>query len=509
MNEKTFHKSDEIEIDLGRVLRTVLDRAWIIAVISALCAAIMFAYTFFFVTPQYEASITFYVNNNAHGAGDSALSLSSGDLSTSRNLVDSYIVIMKTRESLNEVISHAGVSRTYTELRKMISAAAINETEMFEVTVVSSDPNEAEQIANAIGATFPERISSIIDGTSAKIVETAEVPDEPVSPSYLKNTIMGFLLGFGLAVGGIALREIFDITIRCEEDVTRSCSYPILASVPDMGASDKGSPFRYGGKPSGAGGNTAGKQTVRQPAFVGSGISFAASEAYKLLRTKLQFSFSDENDCHVIGITSARSGEGKSLSAANLAYTLSQLNKKVLLIDCDMRCPTLAEKLRIKKAPGLSSFLTGQRNLMDILQHCSFKNEGESFYVISAGLNPPNPVELLSSSRMEKMLEVLRKEFEYVIIDLPPVGEVSDALAVAKHTDGMLLVVRQNYCDRTMLSEAVRQFEFINARILGVVVNGTEEYEGSYTKQYGRKYISGYRHNGRSVSKPAGKQAKE
>ena len=162
-----------------------------------------------------------------------------------------------------------------------------------------------------------------------------------------------------------------------------------------------------------------------------------------------------------------------------------------------------------------ASALAGK--LMDILQYCDFRNNEEAFYVIAAGQNPPNPVELLSSSRMEKLLEVLRKEFDYIIIDLPPVGEVSDAMAVAKQTDGMLLVVRQNYCDRIVLSEAVRQFEFINTRILGVVFNCTSEYGGKgyykhykhyrgYYKRYGKRYISNYENNDRSVTKSDGTQ---
>ncbi len=183
MNENTFQKNDEIEIDLGRVLRAVLDRAWVVAIVTVLCAAIAFAGTFFFITPQYEASAKFYVNNSSLSVGDASFSISSGDLSTSRNLVDSYIVILNTRETLNDVIDYAGVNRSYREVRDMITAAAVNETEIFEVAVTSPNPNEAEQIANAIAYILPKRIGTIIDGTSAKVVEAAVVPSSPSSPS--------------------------------------------------------------------------------------------------------------------------------------------------------------------------------------------------------------------------------------------------------------------------------------------------------------------------------------
>ena len=205
----------------------------------------------------------------------------------------------------------------------------------------------------------------------------------------------------------------------------------------------------------------------------------------------------------IIGLSSALSGEGKSLTAVNLAYTLSELNKKVILIDCDMRRPTLAEKLKILKMPGLSSYLTGQSHLVDLIQYCNLDGNEQAFHVITAGQNPPNPVELLSSARMQRCLDKLRAEYDYIILDLPPVGEVTDAMVVANITDGMLLVVRQNYCDRLVLAEASRQFQFIQAKILGVVFNCTMEHHGRYGngyykryyKRYSKRYYHSYRHS--------------
>ena len=122
MNEKDIQKNEEIEIDLGRVFRSVLDRAWMVAAVSVLCAVLTFAGTFFLITPRYKASAMFYVNNNSFSVGDASLSISSGDLTTSRNLVDSYLVILNTRETLNVVIDYTGTSLTYAELRNMISS---------------------------------------------------------------------------------------------------------------------------------------------------------------------------------------------------------------------------------------------------------------------------------------------------------------------------------------------------------------------------------------------------
>jgi capsular exopolysaccharide synthesis family protein len=159
-----------------------------------------------------------------------------------------------------------------------------------------------------------------------------------------------------------------------------------------------------------------------------------------------------------------------------------------------MRRPTLAEKLDISKSPGLSNYLTGQSGLEELVQNCGIKGDNQSFHVIAAGQNPPNPIELLSSEKMEKAIELLRKDFDYVILDLPPVGEVSDAMAVVNIIDGLLLVVRQNYCNRISLCDAVRQFDFVEAKILGMVFNCTTEHStGYYKKSY---YQKGHYHKG-------------
>ena len=494
MNEKEIQQNEELEIDLQRLITALLNKSVLIGIVAVVCAIITFLGTYFFITPQYQSAAMFYVNNNSLSLGEASLSISSADISASRGLVKSYIVILETRETLNEVIDYSGVNRTYGQVRGMISAEAVNSTEIFKVVVTSPDPQEAKAIADAIAYILPKRISSIIEGTSAKIVDSAVVPGGPSSPSYTRNTVVGFAMGLVLAMSLVILRALMDITIRTEEDITQNCKNPVLASVPDMEAHSKGGSY-YGYGKKGAYDKSGGKNGKRIE-LVGGNISFAAAEAYKLLRTKLQFSFADEGDCRVIGVSSSLTGEGKSLTAVNLAYSASQLGKRVLLVDCDMRRPSLADKLPIQKTPGLSDFLSGQIQADKLLQMCGMKDDEQAFHAISAGSTPPNPMELLSSRRMEKMIEILRQRYDYIILDLPPVGEVGDALAIAKLTDGMLIVVRQNYCDRLALNAAIRQFEFVDAKILGIVFNciteGGSRYGRSYYRRYYRRYYKKY-----------------
>ena len=214
---------------------------------------------------------------------------------------------------------------------------------------------------------------------------------------------------------------------------------------------------------------------------LGENLSFAAAEAYKLLRTNLNFSIPGNKKCKVIGVTSALKGEGKSTTAVNIAYTMAQSYGKVLLIEADMRLPTLAKRIRVQTRPGLSNLLAGQCNGNETLQKSGLVG---NLWVISAGSIPPNPAELLDSEQMEVTIRTLSDFFDVIIIDLPPLTAVSDALLVSKHTDGMVIVVRQEYCDRASVEEAVNQLRFVNAKILGFVMTGADTQKKGY-KRYG------------------------
>lgn len=487
------------EIDLKRLFDAVWHRAWVILVISVLCGALSLLGTEFLITKQYQSSAKFYVNNNALSIG--GVGISSSDLSASQELVDTYIVILNTRDTLEEVIRRADLEMTYSQIKPMISAAAVNNTEIFEVIVTTEDPELSTRIAETIVEVLPVMVSNTIESaTSVKPVEHPVVPGYHSYPSSMQNTILGLLVGFVITVAFVVLREIFDVTIRTEEDIQRSCKYPLLAKVPDMASHHRGGYYRYnryyGGYGYGAYAKSdkkpkKGAAEPKEIVTVGSGISFAASEAYKLLRTKVQFSFT-ESGCHVLGVSSAMAGEGKSLTSTNLSYSLAQLNKRVLLIDCDMRRPSLAEKLKIEKHPGLSNYLTGHATMAEAIQIITMDLE-TPLHVITAGRNPPNPMELLSSEKMERAMAELKDSYDYIILDLPPVGEVGDAMAVAKLTDGILLVSCQDYGTRVALNNAMNQFEFIDAKVLGVVLNRASDGKRSYGyRYYYRRYYKQY-----------------
>ena len=219
-------------------------------------------------------------------------------------------------------------------------------------------------------------------------------------------------------------------------------------------------------------------------------LNFAAAEAYKLLRTNLLFAL-PEQECRIIGVTSSIRGEGKSTTSVNLAYTLAQTGKRVLLIDGDMRLPTIAQKLEMTGTPGLSNLLAGLSAERNCLRKSSYF---DNWYILPAGDIPPNPSELLGSERMHSLLDRYKDVFDYILLDLPPVNIVVDALVITKWTDGVVVVVRENYTDRRALDACMYQVEKLGAKMLGFVMTGANVGGSSY-KNYG-KYKYGKRYGG-------------
>lgn len=241
--------------------------------------------------------------------------------------------------------------------------------------------------------------------------------------------------------------------------------------------------------------NKSPKATAPQdtPLKLGSNLSFASSEAYNLLRTNLSFLFTEETGRgKIIGVTSACPQEGKSFTSTNIAYTFAADGKKVLLIDGDMRCPTLYIKLNIPSTPGLSNLLVGS-DVKPIVKGVLHEN----LDVLSSGDIPPNPADLIGSARMQELLNQLASVYDYVFLDLPPVNEVSDPISVSKYLDGMIMVIRHGGSRQSEVMEMVRRLNFVNARLLGFVYNSYSIVRGrhsggGYNYGYGKRYGYGY-----------------
>lgn len=206
---------------------------------------------------------------------------------------------------------------------------------------------------------------------------------------------------------------------------------------------------------------------------------FQAKEAYKALRTNVMFSMPG-TDCKCVGVTSAMPSEGKSTTAINLAISLAQIGKRVLLVDADMRIPSVAGRMKVPGAPGLSDFLVGEAKIDAAIRAM----EEYDIHVLPAGNIPPDPTGLLEAQQLENLFSAIRKTYDFVIVDLPPVNSVPDAVILAKYIDGYLLTVREKVTKHKYVVETLKQLKLANANIVGFVSNCGANAKEKYGKHY-------------------------
>ena len=215
-------------------------------------------------------------------------------------------------------------------------------------------------------------------------------------------------------------------------------------------------------------------------------LTYSGREAFKRLRTNVLIALGEsEKKCRIIGVTSAQPSEGKSTVSVNLAYSLAELGESVLVIDGDMRRPAVHDIVGASQIPGVSDILTGKSSLNEAVVRYKSTADSTVFDLIPGGEIPDHPAELLNSSRFGKVLEVVSTVFDYVIVDLPPVNAVIDAVNVSKYVDGLVVVLREDHCPRYVLNECMEQLRYAKANILGFVMNGCIEGAGKhYQYQY-------------------------
>lgn len=234
----------EFEIDIFKLIRTLWSKILIIILAAVLVGTAAFGYTYMFMAPTYEATVSLYVNNSSINIGSIKYSVTASELNTSSALVNTYIYILRSRTTLEDVAAKAGVSYGPGALRGMLSITPIENTSAFNVTVTSHSPTEAELIANTIASVLPERIAEIVDGSSVRIVDYAIVPSGRSGPDFITNMLIGFAAGAVLAIALIALKffidEQNDAMIHSADELR--AMYPdisVLALIPDMRLSEK------------------------------------------------------------------------------------------------------------------------------------------------------------------------------------------------------------------------------------------------------------------------------
>ncbi len=225
MNEAT-------EFDLKEIASVLKSKLWLIAICAVLVAALVFMYTAFFVTPLYTAQISVYVNNRTVNSNSSGIA--SGDLAVAIQLVNTYIHILQDEAVLEQVVEKANLDMTAAELKNMVKAEVVEDTEVFRVSVTTDDPALSARIANTIAEIAPSAISGIIEGSNAKVFSPAKVPEKQSSPNYGLNTFIGAISGAVLAAIIAILQNVLDVRVKGEADLQKICPIPVLGMIPEL-----------------------------------------------------------------------------------------------------------------------------------------------------------------------------------------------------------------------------------------------------------------------------------
>jgi tyrosine-protein kinase Etk/Wzc len=312
-------------------------------------------------------------------------------------------------------------------------------------------------------------IEEAVQFGQARVLDAALVPDRPVAPRPIMNLVLALAVGLMLGTGSAFVRGALDNKVRTREDaVDLTGGMPVLATIPRI---------RPETRPVGAAAGEKMRRVVRvspeeliqERLVVQRRPHSAVSEAYRTLRTNIAFT-SLESAPRILMVTSARPGDGKSTSSSNLALTLAQAGARTLLVDADLRRGLLHRLFDLEQSPGLTNVMVGQVPLAGAVQRVPLEAEG-SLELLSAGVFPPNPSELLGSPRMKELIEEMRGRYDMVVIDAPPVGLVTDSALLGIAVDATILVVRAGVTEKDALHDAARQLQHVRARIGGVILN--------------------------------------
>jgi non-specific protein-tyrosine kinase len=461
-------------MELIQYWRLIVQNRIVIGV-STLVGFIVAAAITFTTTPLYESEAQIFVSTPASTLDISALATGS---SFSQQRVKSYAQIVNSPITLAPVIDRLNLKMTPTELGSMITASAPLDTVLISLTVTDTDANRAAKIANAVADQFGITVGDLelhgigVDSpVKVSTVKDAIPAGAPASPKKAINLALGLLLGFGLGIGLASLRKLLDNTVKNEDDLQGT---PLLAAIGFDEIADE------------------------KPLVTQIGRYAARTEAFRTLRTNLQFLSPDAHP-QVIVMTSALPNEGKTTSSINLSLSLAQAGAKVLLIEADLRRPKVPLYLEMSSmSQGLSDLISGPKKLTpQAIKAVLHPYENTGLKVLLAGVVPPNPAELLSSKKFEELLTILRKQYEYIIIDCPPLLPVTDAAIVSAKADGCVLVVHAGVTKKPHFIGSRDAVKNVGSAILGVIINkipeSSLEYEYGYRYGYPRYYGANYR----------------
>jgi succinoglycan biosynthesis transport protein ExoP len=424
-------------------------------------------------TKTYQSDAQLFVSTPAGALDISSLATGS---SFSQQRVKSYAQIINSPLTLAPVIEKLELKVTPEQLSGQISAVAPLDTVLISLSVKDTNPTLAASIANTVAEQFSLVVEDLemnnsFTGAPVKVstVRNATANFQPISPNkkvyYLLGILIGILIGFSIA----GLRKVLDTTVKNSDDLF---GMPLLAAIGFDSAADE------------------------KPLITKLGRYAARTESFRTLRTNLKYII-PSIPAKVVAITSSLPNEGKSTTAINLAISFSQGGNSVVLVEADMRRPQLSNYLEVgdKEKVGLSEMLSQSKKMTSaFVDSCTRTYEDTELSVIYSGQVPSNPSELLGSERFEQLISMLRKHYDYVLVDCPPLLPVADAAVISTRVDGVVMIVHAGRTRKHELLGARAAIESVGASILGVVLNKIPEnvrgyrYGYAYYKEYGNSY---------------------
>lgn len=437
---------------------TVLRVRWKI-IVACLLLALLAAVAYTVLTPPvYTAQARIYLSaeNTNRSEGQGVFVLTSDDL-------DTYVSILDTPAVLDPLRTELGLDPG-TPID--VEATVPGNTSILNITARSSDPEHAAAVANEVGPQLGKvagKFSTLLASSGQKVISTpiqpATTPSSPTSPDPVRNLGLALLAGLVLGVGIALLRHALDTKVRSEADIKALSDAPMLAGLPLDGT-------RRG----------QGLLSVEEDPHG------HHAEAIRRLRTNLMF-VDVTTGKHSFVVTSAVPGEGKTTTAANLGLAMADSGTRTLLIDADLRNPSVARTMGIEGGVGLTTILLGDAQPADVIQQWGTSD----LYVLPAGQVPPNPSELLGSEPMQSLLATLSRDYDFVLIDSPPVVPVIDAVIIERLTGGLLMVVGVDRTKKKDLASAMKQLNTVGAHVSGFARNFVAGgHDGQYRYGYHR-----------------------
>lgn len=446
--------------EYAKLLRT----RWVTVAVTTLVGLLGAVAVTLLTTPLYKASTRLFVSTIS---GSSIADTYQGNR-FSQERVDSYSELLTGQTLAQRTIDKLGLDMTAAELQAHIKATSKPQTVLITVEVLDSSPVRARDIANTLSDEFVVMVRELEtpeDGTSpdSRVVleQRASIPDGPSVPKTTRNIAVGLALGLLAGVGLAHVRDLLDNTVKDSATLEEITGTGVVGNIP------------------------LDKDRRKKPAISFDNDNSPIAEGFRKLRTNLQF-LAVDNPPRVIVLTSSVPSEGKSTTAINLALALAEADHSVVVVDGDLRRPTLHKYLDLVGAVGFSTVISGQTTLDDALQKSSIPG----LTVLTAGAVPPNPSELLGSRSAKTTLAELRNRFDYVIVDSTPLLAVTDAAILAAASDGVLMMTRFGYTKREQLTHAIANLENVSAPLLGAVFTMVPARSGSaysYSYYYGEE----------------------